>query len=61
VIKKDNSLQGNPQKYLRALRGGSFINYARNVRSAYRSNNRPDNRNIIFGLRVAMEIKRIKK
>jgi hypothetical protein len=36
----------------RVLRGGSFNNNARNVRSANRNNNNPDNRNDNNGFRV---------
>jgi formylglycine-generating enzyme required for sulfatase activity len=61
MIKKDNSLQDNLQKYLRVLRGGSYLNSARYVRSANRSNYRPDARYLYIGLRVAMEIKRMEK
>jgi formylglycine-generating enzyme required for sulfatase activity len=58
MIRKDRN---NSQKHLRVLRGGSYFNNARNVRSAYRFSNRPDVRIINNGLRVAMEIKRIEK
>jgi len=37
----------------RVLRGGSWINNGRNVRSAYRNRNTPDNRNDNIGLRLA--------
>jgi formylglycine-generating enzyme required for sulfatase activity len=37
----------------RALRGGSFFAYAKLMRSAYRSLNRPDTQNIDIGFRVA--------
>ena len=37
----------------RVLRGGSWINNARNLRSANRNANTPDNRNHNIGLRVA--------
>jgi formylglycine-generating enzyme required for sulfatase activity len=49
------------QKPHRVLRGGSFISLARNVRSAYRFDGRPDVRLNNYGLRPAMEIKRIEK
>ena len=35
------------------LRGGSWINNARNVRAAYRNWNSPDNRNDNIGFRCA--------
>ena len=35
------------------IRGGSWINDARNVRSAYRNWNEPDERNDNLGLRLA--------
>ena len=38
----------------RVLRGGSWINNARNTRSANRNNNQPDNRNFQFGFRLAL-------
>ncbi len=37
----------------RVLRGGSWINNARNLRSANRNANTPDNRNDNIGLRLA--------
>ena len=37
----------------RVLRGGSFLNYAANVRSANRDLFQPDFRNDLFGFRVA--------
>ena len=37
----------------RVLRGGSWINNGRNLRSAYRNHNAPDNRNDNIGLRLA--------
>ncbi|MEX1028203.1 MAG: hypothetical protein WD049_09395 [Candidatus Paceibacterota bacterium] len=40
------------------LRGGSFNNNAHNVRSAYRNNNNPDNRNNNIGFRVASTLRR---
>jgi formylglycine-generating enzyme required for sulfatase activity len=40
-------------RYSRLLRGGSFLNQPREVRSAVRDNNRPSNRNLTFGLRPA--------
>ena len=39
------------------LRGGSFNNNAHNVRSAYRNNNNPDNRNNNIGFRVASTLR----
>ena len=39
----------------RVLRGGSWINNARNCRSAYRNNNEPGNRNDNTGLRFVRE------
>ena len=39
------------------LRGGSFNNNAHNVRSAYRNNNNPDNRNNKIGFRVASTLR----
>jgi formylglycine-generating enzyme required for sulfatase activity len=39
------------------LRGGSFNNNAPNVRSAYRNNNQPDNRNNNNGFRVASTLR----
>ena len=38
----------------RVLRGGSWINKGRNVRSAYRNRNDPDNRNDNIGFRLAL-------
>ena len=38
----------------RVLRGGSWNNNGRNVRSAYRNNNAPDNRNNNNGFRLAL-------
>jgi formylglycine-generating enzyme required for sulfatase activity len=58
MIRKDRN---NPQRHLRVLRGGSYLIFARFVRSAIRLNYRPGNRDSSFGLRVAMEIKRIEK
>lgn len=37
----------------RVVRGGSWINNGRNVRSAYRNHNTPDNRNNNLGFRLA--------
>ncbi|MCP4043358.1 MAG: SUMF1/EgtB/PvdO family nonheme iron enzyme [Gammaproteobacteria bacterium] len=37
----------------RVLRGGSWINNGRNVRSAYRNTDDPSNRNRNYGLRLA--------
>lgn len=37
----------------RVLRGGSWNNNGRNLRSAYRNHNSPDNRNHNIGLRLA--------
>jgi hypothetical protein len=39
------------------LRGGSFNNNAHNVRSAYRNDNNPDNRNNNIGFRVASTLR----
>ena len=41
------------QNSQRVLRGGSWINNARNLRSANRNANSPDNRNDNIGLRLA--------
>ena len=38
----------------RVLRGGSWINNARNLRSAYRNDNAPGNRNENIGFRLAL-------
>ncbi|WP_139218574.1 SUMF1/EgtB/PvdO family nonheme iron enzyme [Nitrosomonas aestuarii] len=38
----------------RVLRGGSWNNNARNVRSANRNRNEPDNRNNHIGFRLAL-------
>lgn len=46
--------KGRVQKsHKRVLRGGSWINNGRNLRSAYRNANTPDNRNDNIGLRLA--------
>ncbi len=45
---------GEPRKgQNRVLRGGSWNNDGRNLRSAYRNNNTPDKRNHNVGLRLA--------
>jgi formylglycine-generating enzyme required for sulfatase activity len=41
----------------RVLRGGSSGNQTSNVRSAYRNNNQPDNRNNNNGFRVASTLR----
>ena len=38
----------------RVVRGGSWNNNGRNVRSAYRNRNEPDNRNNNLGFRLAL-------
>jgi formylglycine-generating enzyme required for sulfatase activity len=58
MIRKDRN---NSQKHLRVLRGGSWLNFARFVRSADRSDDWPVERYNYNGLRVVMEIKRIEK
>ena len=42
----------------RVLRGGSWINDAQNVRSAYRNPDHPSKRNSNYGFRVAREQER---
>ncbi|WP_157197969.1 formylglycine-generating enzyme family protein [Methylomonas sp. 2B] len=46
----DGSLTGGD----RVLRGGSWNNNGRNVRSAIRNHNAPDNRNHNIGFRLAL-------
>ena len=47
-------IEGTPrQNSQRVLRGGNWINNARNLRSANRNANSPDNRNHNIGLRLA--------
>ena len=58
MIKKDYN---SSQNTFKTLRGGSFSNDARNVRSSDRDNDRPGGRLYNDGLRIAMEIKRIEK
>ena len=43
----------------RVMRGGSWNNNGRNVRSAYRNHNSPDNRNDNIGFRLALAHSRI--
>ncbi len=43
----------------RVMRGGSWINNGRNVRSAYRNHNSPGNRNDNFGFRLSLAHNRI--
>jgi formylglycine-generating enzyme required for sulfatase activity len=38
------------------IRGGNFDNHAQNCRSAYRNNNRPDNRNNNIGFRLLLQL-----
>ena len=48
-------LLGNRSKSAkRVIRGGSWNNNGRNVRSAYRNHNSPDNRNNNLGLRLSL-------
>jgi hypothetical protein len=50
----DNLSQGNgPRGGQRVIRGGSWNNKPRNVRSANRNRNNPDNRNNNVGFRLA--------
>lgn len=50
----DTPRKGRAHKgHKRVLRGGSWINIGRNLRSAYRNANPPDNRNDNIGLRLA--------
>ncbi len=42
----------------RRLRGGSWLNYGLNCRSAYRNNYHPDSRSINFGFRVVVSVAR---
>jgi formylglycine-generating enzyme required for sulfatase activity len=58
MIRKDYS---NLHLIHHVLRGGSYFDSARLVRSAYRYYFRPDVRYFFIGLRVAMEIKRMEK
>ncbi|WP_177428436.1 formylglycine-generating enzyme family protein, partial [Candidatus Venteria ishoeyi] len=46
----ESKCSDNAPKYV--LRGGSWLNSARNLRSAYRYRNSPVNRSISFGFRV---------
>ena len=47
-------LEGQVEKQARVVRGGSYNNESRNVRSAYRNRNNPDNRNNNQGFRVVL-------
>ena len=50
----DGALKGKMQKgHKRVLRGGGWLNNGRNLRSANRNANSPDNRNNNIGLRLA--------
>ena len=50
MILGDRSITGGD----RVLRGGSWNNNGRNVRSAIRNHNQPDNRNNNIGFRLAL-------
>ena len=50
TTKKGNNSDSEQQR--RLLRGGSWLNHPRDCRSAYRSNDHPDNRNGSIGFRV---------
>ena len=51
-------VRGAAQRLRRSLRGGSWNNKPRNVRSANRNNNEPDNRNNNFGFRLAQSARK---
>jgi formylglycine-generating enzyme required for sulfatase activity len=55
---EDGSAVGGDSTALRVLRGGSWDNYPGNVRSAYRSRNSPDRRNLGIGFRLARTLSR---
>ena len=48
--------QGPEKGLRRVLRGGSFLNYPPNCRSAFRYGSEPANRNINFGFRVCFSV-----
>jgi Sulfatase-modifying factor enzyme 1 len=52
-LQQKATVQAIVNRSSRVLRGGSFNNQPRNLRSANRNNNRPSNRNNTVGLRVA--------
>jgi formylglycine-generating enzyme required for sulfatase activity len=49
----DGSVWRGGDRSLRVLRGGSWIDYPRNLRSAFRDGGHPDNRSNYVGFRVA--------
>ncbi len=53
MFEYDKLLTVVDQNQQRVLRGGSWINNGRNLRSAYRNANTPDNRNNNIGFRLA--------
>ena len=50
----ENGVRSN----VRVLRGGSFNNNPRNLRTSYRNRNKPDNRNNHIGFRCVRDVER---